>query len=137
MLFINTKTELTIALKECINKDRFCLAVLDWLNMEYSERKKIILKIGYDKEEAEEIAKDFCTAVILIPRECKTGMLNYSQCYLHISTLGALINPEEIADFLMDSIEISELENPVTLCAKEKMEIMSKIIPSHDMREVK
>ncbi len=137
MFFNNDKSDLSITVKDCLNRHGFCMAVLDWVKMELSDRIKIALKIGYDEEESKEVATELCTAVILIPRECTTGMLDYSHCYLHISTLGALINPEDIADFLMDSIEISELENPIILSAKEKMEIMSKIIPSHDMREVK
>ena len=137
MLLNNSKTNVNIIMRECINEKAFSMIVLDWISMSLEDRQKIIESIGYDSGDAYEIAKEYCTAAILIPRI--NGLLDFSYCKLHISTLGAIIQPKDIIDFVKNKLDfgVDELENIVTLSASEKLEAMSAIIPINDMRGVK
>lgn len=137
-MLLSTKENVELVITEYIDKTYFSMIVLNWTCMNLDDRQKMIESLGYSKGEAYEIAQELCTAVIAFYRN-SNGTLDLSRGYLHISTLGAIITPKDIGDFIMNKIEITDGDDfhYVTLSPQEKITIMSSIIPTKDMREVK
>lgn len=137
-MLLSTNENVELVIREYADKGYFSMVVLNWTCMNLDDRQKIIESIGYSEGEAYEIAKELCTAVIAFYRN-SNGTLDLTRGYLHISTLGAIITPDDISDFIMNKIEITDEDefHYVTLNSQEKITIMSLIIPTKDMREVK
>ena len=137
-MLLSTNENVELVIREYIDKGYFSMVVLNWTCMNLDDRQKIIESFRYSKGEAYEIAKELCTAVVAFYRN-SNGILDLSRGYLHISTLGAIITPNDISDFIMNKIEITDEDEfcCVTLSSQEKIAIMSSIIPTKDMREVK
>ncbi len=74
------------------------------------------------------------TVCLLMP--LIAGHPNVDCCYLHISTIGVL-NIEDIVDFIDNNLKnnLSLLDTSVVLTPREKIEILSNLIPSKDYRE--
>lgn len=87
---------------------------------------------SYSNDEDHEM--DF-SLVLIIGR--KNGLLDFENCYLHISTIGA-ITTDDFAFFIKNVLKgrIELLDNQVTLSTDEKIEILNRLIPYIDMREV-
>lgn len=136
-MLLSTNKDVELVIREYVDKTFFSMVVLNWTCTSLDDRQKIIESLGYDKGEAYEIAKELCTAVIVFYRN-SNGTLILSRGYLHISTLGALISPQDISDYIMNKIDMTDYDDLhlVTLNPQEKVAIMSMVIPTKDMREV-
>ena len=136
-MLLSTNKNVELVVREYIDKTYFGMIVLNWTCTSPDDRQKMIESLGYNKEEAYEIAKELCTAVIAFSRN-SNGTLNLSRGYLHISTLGAIISPNDIGDYMTSKIKMTDYDelNFVALSPQEKIMIMSSIIPAKDMREV-
>lgn len=118
-----------------IDVENFALAVIDWSKLGYNTRIGILTSIGFD-EDAEDLAEEYCTAAVIIQK--KNSILDFNNCWLHISTIGRL--PDiEVLQYIKECFLRSEVdfENVVELNIEERFYILGEIIPSIDMREVK
>lgn len=133
MLLNNSNTNHSVVFGKTIIGQAFDIILLDWLAMCNETRKAIIEYAGYDDIEA--TALQDCTAAIIIPR--RKGTLDLNKVYLHISTIGR-IEPSDITSFITEYLHgnVDELENPVTLSGREKIEILCSLIPTKDLRGV-
>ena len=135
MLFNNGNTNHSIVISEVIPAGYdFDIALLDWFAMSKETREAIIAYAGYN-EDVECLASQECSVAIIIPR--RQFVLDLNNVYLHISTIGR-IDPSDIIGFIKGCLngDIELLENPVTLSAMEKIEILCFQIQSKDMRGV-
>lgn len=126
-------------LSECfssvLNAEDFVLVIFDWNKLSYDVRVRILDSVGFD-EDSEELAKDYCTAAVIVWRN--NTFIDFNNCQLHISTVGYLPDVE-VFQYIKECFLRSEIdfENMVELNIMERFHVLSEIIPSIDMREVK
>jgi hypothetical protein len=135
MLFNNSNTNYPIVINKVIPAGYdFDIALLDWFAMCKETREAIIAYAGYN-EDVECLASQECSVAIIVPR--RQFVLDLNNVYLHISTIGR-IDPNDINSYIIKCLNgnIETLENPVTLSAMEKIEILCSQIQSKDMRGV-
>lgn len=130
---IDLTIDITNTVFEIDENDRYALFFIDWCLLDYDTRKQIILSTVGEEEIA--AAKNITTLAIVVPRV--DGILNMNEAYLHISTF-ATINPDDIKEFISVSFknDLSLYKDKVRLEPKEKIELILKLTPCKDMREV-
>lgn len=113
----------------------YTIVSIDWNKLSLKKRVEILEAMG-NGDESPHLANDKCSMRLVIPRS-KTGYLDFGKCYLHISTI-VTFSPEEEIAFIKKRLNnrIEEFGFHTILNSREIISIMSKILPTIDLKEV-
>ena len=125
----NVTTDISFNL--VINTQAFLLAALDWRGFDFKFREEVCKLLGYD-EYINDVVNDSFSVALVIPRI--DGLLEFNRAYLHILTIGIV----DIAQLMTSVIEQLK-ENPlitVSITSYEKIDLLSRVIKTTDLRKV-
>lgn len=125
----NVTTDISFNL--VINTQAFLLAVLDWREFDLKFREEVCKLLGCE-EYINDIVNDNFSVALVVPRT--NGLIDFNQSYLHILTIGIV----GIAQLMTSVIEQLK-EDPlitVSITSYEKIDLLSRVIKTTDLRKV-
>ena len=125
----NVTTDISFNL--VINTQAFLLAVLDWREFDFKFREEVCKLLGYD-EYIDDVANDNFSVALVVPRT--GGLIDFNRSYLHILTIG-IVSIAQLTTSVIEQLKEDPLIT-VSITSYEKIDLLSRVIKTTDLRKV-
>lgn len=114
-----------------INTQDFLLAVLDWREFDFKFREEVCKLLGYE-EYIDDVVNDNFSVALVVPRTDE--LIDFNRSYLHILTIG-IVDITQLTTSVIEQLKEDHLIT-VNIASYEKIDLLSRIIKTTDLRKV-